>query len=46
MSKQSHLKEFCLANAHSLVLFDPEIEPYLVLPLRGREDLGAMATKG
>ena len=29
-----------------LVLFNPYIGPYQVLPLRGRVDLGAMAMKG
>ena len=29
-----------------LVLFNPEIGPYQVLPLRARMDLGAMAMKG
>ena len=29
-----------------LVLFNPEIGPYEVLPLRARVDLGAMAMKG
>ena len=46
MSKQSHLKQFFLAQAHSLVLFDPYIGPYSVLPFRDRVDLGAMAIKG
>ena len=29
-----------------LVLFNPLINPYQVLPLRARVDLGAMAMKG
>ena len=40
MSKQFHFKQF------SLVLFDPKIVLYQVLPLRARVDLGAMAMKG
>ena len=31
---------------YSLVLFDPYIGPYQVLPLQARVDLGAMAMKG
>ena len=34
MSKQFHFKQFSLAWEHSLVLFDPLIEPYQVLSLR------------
>ena len=46
MSKQLSFKQFSLAQVHSLVLFDPYIEPYQVLPLRARVDFGAMAIKG
>ena len=40
MQKQFHL------NQHSLVLFDPKMRLYQVLPLQTRVDLGAMAMKG
>ena len=40
MPKQSYL------NQLSLVLFDPKIGPYQVLPLRARVDMGAMVMKG
>ena len=33
MSKQSHLKQLSLAQAHSLDLLDPKIGPYQMLPL-------------
>ena len=46
MLKQSYLKQFSLACVHSLVLFDPYIGTYQVLPLWARVDLGAMAMKG
>ena len=39
MSKQFYFKKFSLAYVHSLVLFDPRIVPYYVLPLRAIEDL-------
>ena len=45
MSKQFYFKQLSLASVHTLVLFDPYIGPYQVLPLRARVDLGAMATK-
>ena len=43
MWKQSNFKQFSLAYINSLVLYDPYIGPYQVLPLPGREDLVAMA---
>ena len=46
MSKQYNLKQFSLAQVHSLILFDPWIELYQGLPLRARLDLAAMAMKG
>ena len=46
MSKEFYLKQFSLSLVHSLVLFDPLIGPYHVLPLRDTVDLGAMAVKG
>ena len=46
MPKQSHLKQFSLAQAHSLFLFDPQIGPYQVQPHRARVDEGAKAMKG
>ena len=57
MSKQFYFKQFNLAylrslNAktvnsqkHGLVLFDPLIGPYQVLPLQARVDLGSLAMK-
>ena len=39
MSKQFYFKQF------GLVLFDPLIGPYQVLPLRASADLAAMAMK-
>ena len=36
MSKQSDFKQFNLAQVHSLVLFDPQIRPYL-----GQSGLGS-----
>ena len=44
--KQFYFKQFSLAEAHSLVLFDLEIAPYQVISLRARVDLGTMAMKG
>ena len=44
--KQFYFKQFSLAQAHSLVLFDPQIEPYQVLPLRAKVNQGAIAMKG
>ena len=38
-------KQFYSKQVHSLVLFDLEIGPYQVLPLRARVDLGAMSMK-
>ena len=46
MTKQFYFKSFSLAQVHSLVIFDPLIEPYQVLPLRTKVDLGVMAMKG
>ena len=46
MSKQYYFKQFGLAYVCSLVLFDPKIGPYQLLPLQARVDLGAMAMKG
>ena len=46
MSKQFYFNQFNLVLVRSLVLFDPLIGPYQVLPLRARVDLGAMAMKG
>ena len=46
MSKQFYFKQFSLALAYCLVLFDPQIGPYQVLPLSARVDLGEMAIKG
>ena len=50
MFKQFYFKQFNLA-CHLLarsqtVLFDPQIRPYQMLPLRVKMDLGAMAMKG
>ena len=45
MARQFYLKQYSLALAHSLVLLDPEIEPYQVLSIRARMNLGAMAIK-
>ena len=45
MSKQFYFKQFSLAQVRSLVLFEPLIGPYQVLPLWGRVDLRAMAMK-
>ena len=46
MSKQSYFEQFSFAKVHSLVLFDLWIEPYQVLPLWARVDLGEMAITG
>ena len=46
MSKQFDFKQFSLVQVHKLVLFDPEIGPYQVLPSWDSEDMGAMAMKG
>ena len=46
MSKHFYFKQFILALAHRLVLFDPWIEPYQVLPPQTRVDPVAMAMKG
>ena len=46
MSRQSYFKQFSLTEVHSLVVFDPYIGTYYVLPLWARVDLGAMALKG
>ena len=54
MSKQFYYKQFSLAlvrslkvkKKFSLVLFDPKIGPYQLLPLRPTVDVGAMAMKG
>ena len=46
MSKQINLKQFRLAYIHSLVLFDPKIGPYMLLPPRAIVGLGAMTRKG
>ena len=43
MLKQFYFNQFSLAQVRSLVLFDPQIGPYQVLPLLTRE--GAMAMK-
>ena len=43
--KQFYFKQFNLALVQNLVLFDPEISPYQVLPLRIRVDRGAMPMK-
>ena len=43
MSKQFYFKQFSLALVHSLVLFNPKVGPYQLLPLRTRLDLGMMA---
>ena len=45
MPKQFYFKQFNLAYIRSLVLFEPYIRPYQVLPLRARVDLGAIAMK-
>ena len=53
MIKQFYFKKFYLAYIIcfaqfkcQIVLFDPLIRPYQVLPFRGRVDLGVMAMKG
>ena len=46
MSKQFYLEQLSLAEVHSLVLFDPSIGPYQMLPLQTRVDLGVMTIKG
>ena len=46
MLKESYLKQFSLAQVHNLVLFDPEMKPNQVLPIRASGDLGAMAMNG
>ena len=46
MSKQSYFKQFGFALVQRLVLYDLEIGPYQVLPLRTRVDMGSMAMKG
>ena len=43
--KQFYLKLFCLAQERTLVLFDPYIGLYQVLPPRARAELGVMAIK-
>ena len=45
MSEQFYFKQFSLAQFQGLVLFDPLIGPYQVLPLWVRIDLRAMAMK-
>ena len=45
MSKKFYIKQLSLAYVHSLVLFNPEIGPYQVLPLWARVELGVMAMK-
>ena len=44
--KQVYFKQFSLSKVHILVLFDPQIRPYQVLPLCARLVLGAMVMKG
>ena len=46
MSKQSYFKQFSLASVHSLVLFNPYIGLYQVIPLRATVDPGAVTMKG
>ena len=41
--KQFYSQQFGLAWVHSLVLFDPYIGPYQVLPFRARVNLGVKA---
>ena len=43
MSKHFYLKQFSLAQVCILVLFDPKIGLYQVLPLWVRPDLGVIA---
>ena len=45
MSKQSYIKHFSLAEAHSLVLFYLLMGPNKLLPLGVKVDLGAIAIK-
>ena len=45
MLKQFYFKQFSLALVRSLVLFNPLIGPYQVLPFRARVNLGALAMK-
>ena len=45
MSKQFYFKQFSLAKVHSLVLFDPYIGLYQVLPLRDRVELQSDGNK-
>ena len=44
--KQFYFKQCSLALVRSLVLFDPEIGPYQVLPLQAKMDQGVMTMKG
>ena len=46
MSKQFYFKQFSLVYVHNLVLFDPLVGPYQVLPLRAGVDLGAIPMEG
>ena len=43
---QLNFKKKIYFKKFSVVLFDPLIGPYHVVPLRARVDLGAMAIKG
>ena len=45
MSKTFNFKQFRIAELHSLVLFDPLIGPYQILPLLADVNLEAMALK-
>ena len=45
MSKKSYFKQFSLTLLHSLVLLDPQIGPYQVLPLQVSVEMEAMAMK-
>ena len=45
MSKQFNFKQFSLAFAYCLVLFDRKIGAYQMLPLRASVDLGVVAIK-
>ena len=45
IQNQFYFKQFSLALVHNLVLFDPLIGSYQVLPLWARVDLGAMVIK-
>ena len=46
MSKQFYFKQLSLAWVHSLVLFDPLIEPYQELPLLGQSGPGRDGSEG